>query len=68
MEKPEIEIGNLLMDWEFSESVFKSLKIDSAVQPDKVVHQLLGCLDNDQLKLFNRNDDKLEGLSEENLL
>ena len=56
------------MDWEFFKSVFNSFKVATDVQPEKAVHQLLGCLDNDLLKLLYRENDKPEGLSEENLL
>ena len=64
----QIEIGTSLVDWELFKSVFKSFKIAIDIQPNKVVHQLLGCLDSDLLKLLYRENNKPEGLNEENLL
>ena len=58
----------MLVDWEFFKSVFNSFKVIADVQPEKVVHQLLGCLDNDLLKLLYRESDKPENLNEEDLL
>ena len=49
-------------------SVFNLFKAATDVQPDKVMHQLLSCLDRDLLKLLYRENNELEGLTEENLL
>ena len=68
MERPKIEVGTSLVDWEFFKSVFKSFKVATDVQPNKAVHQLLGCLDSDLLKLLYRENNEPEGLTEENLL
>ena len=68
VERPKIEVGTSLVDWEFFKSVFKSFKVATDVRPDKAVHQLLGCLDNNLLKLLYRENDEPKGFTEENLL
>ena len=66
--RPRIEVSTSLADWEFFKSRFKSFKVAADVQPEKAVHELMGCLDNDLLKLLYRESEKPEGLNEEDLL
>ena len=62
--RPKIKAGTSLADWEVFKSVFNLFKAATDVQPDKVVHQLLSCLDRDLLKLLYSENNELEGLTE----
>ena len=68
VDRPKLEAGASLADWNFWTARFTSFKIAADVPADKAVHQLLGCLDSDLLKLLYRDNAKPEGLTEENLL
>ena len=66
--RPKIKAGISLINWEVFKLTFNSFKATTDVQPNKIVHQLLSCLDRDLLKLLYWENNKPERLTEENLL
>ena len=68
LDRPKLEPGTSLADWNFFSSRWTSFKTASDVPPDKVVHQLLGSLDTDLQRLLYRENNKPENLSEKDLL
>ena len=68
VDRPKLEAGASLADWNFWKSRFTSFKIAADIPPNKAVHELLGCLDSDLLRLNYRDNDTPEVLTEENLV
>ena len=63
--RPKIKPGISWMEWEAFKLSFNLFKTTTDVQLDKIVHQLLSCLDRDLLKLLYWENNKPEKLTEE---
>ena len=68
VDRPKLEAGTSLADWNYWKARFESFKIAADIPNNKVVHQLLGCLDTDLLKLLYRDNKAPEGLTELELI
>ena len=67
MEESNNKAGNPLVECEFIKSVFKSFKMPTEANLDKVAHQLVGYPWSNLQKLLNTEDNNQEGPAEENL-
>ena len=68
VERPRIQSACHKADWSIFKSRWNSFKSAANINPDKVVHQLLGCLDTDVVTLVYNEVSAPEDLSEKDLL
>ena len=68
VDRPRLQAACARADWEVFKSRWQSFKAATNVQDDKVVHQLLGSLDNDVITLVYNEQSSPEKLNENELL
>ena len=57
VERPKLSAACPKADWEIFKSRWRSFKVATNIARDKLVHQLLGCLDSDVTTLvYNENN------------
>ena len=68
VDRPKIQSACHKADWNIFKSRWRSFKSAANISPEKVVHQLLGCLDPDLTTLVYNEASSPEVLNEEDLL
>ena len=68
IERPKLQAGCPRADWEVFSAKWRSFKLAANITSDKVIHQLLGCLDNDLGALVYNEHAAPETLKESELL
>ena len=68
MERPRLVASSAKADWEVFSAKWRSFKAATNLTGDKIVHQLLGCLDNDLASLIYNEHASPESLQETELL
>ena len=68
VDRPRLQAACARADWEVFKARWKSFKAATNVREDKVVHQLLGSLDNDVINLVYNENGSPETLDESDLL
>ena len=68
VDRPRLQAACARADWEVFKARWKSFKAATNVRADKVVHQLLGSLDNDVITLVYNENGSPETLDESELL
>ena len=68
VDRPKIQSACHKAEWNIFKSRWRSFKSAAIIDPDKVVHQLLGCLDPDLVTLVYNETSAPEVLSEGDLL
>ena len=68
MERPKLQVNCPRSEWEIFAAKWRSFKVATSVSGDKVVHQLLGCMDSDLASLVYNEHASPESLDEVELL